>query len=114
MKKLLSSIVITILLFAVSLGDNISITVYNDNFGLVKQTRNIEFPKGISEIRFDDVAAQIDPTSVHILAPGISIRTELSVRLSQYSEDHAKVSGDRNQPGDQRRRYSSGRSSFIR
>jgi hypothetical protein len=73
MKRILSSIILVLSLFAISYGDNISITIYNDNFGLVKQTRNIDFAKGISEIRFDDVAALIDPTSVHISAPGISI-----------------------------------------
>jgi len=51
---------------SLALADDISLTVYNDNFGLVKQTRQIEFKKGVGEVRFDDVAALIDPTSVHI------------------------------------------------
>jgi hypothetical protein len=73
MKRFFGSIIVVFSLFTVSYGDNIAITIYNDNFGLVKQTRSIEFTTGKSEIRFDDVAALIDPTSVHISAPGISI-----------------------------------------
>ncbi|HOS92194.1 MAG TPA: DUF4139 domain-containing protein [Armatimonadota bacterium] len=41
------------------------ITVYNQNFGLVKDVRSIDLPEGRSVIQFMDVAAQIDPTSVH-------------------------------------------------
>jgi len=71
--------VLTILIFALvavtSYGDDVSLTIYNDNFGLVKQIRNIEFSEGIGEVRFDDVASRIDPTSVHISLknPGVSI-----------------------------------------
>lgn len=41
------------------------VTVYNSNLGLVKETRALELKTGISELRIEDVAAQIDPTSVH-------------------------------------------------
>jgi hypothetical protein len=33
-------------------------------FGLVRETRSVEVPKGIGEIAFTDVAAFIDPTTV--------------------------------------------------
>ena len=60
---------------SIAAADEISLTVYNDNFGLVKQVRQVEFKGGLSEVRFDDVAALIDPTSVHISPKdgGISI-----------------------------------------
>ena len=56
-------------------ADDVSLTVYNNNLGLVKQTRSLEFEKGISFVRFDEVAALIDPTSVHIkpASSGIAI-----------------------------------------
>ncbi|MCC6444637.1 MAG: hypothetical protein IT210_14415 [Armatimonadetes bacterium] len=41
------------------------ITVYNQNLGLVKDRRTMTLQKGFNEIRLSDVAAQIDPTSVH-------------------------------------------------
>lgn len=45
---------------------NVAVTIYNSNLGLVRDTREISLPKGISSIKFMDVAAQIDPTSVLI------------------------------------------------
>lgn len=46
----------------------IALTVYNDNLGLVKDTRVLDLKAGTQEIRFDDVAALIDATSVHFRA----------------------------------------------
>ena len=45
---------------------NVSITIYNSNIGLVKDTRLIDLKSGIHELKFMDVAAKIDPTTVHI------------------------------------------------
>ncbi|MDD5132694.1 MAG: DUF4139 domain-containing protein [bacterium] len=44
----------------------LSITIYNSNLGLVKDTRAISLPKGVTELKFMDVASQINPTTVHI------------------------------------------------
>jgi len=64
------------LLFASAAGaDDVALTIYNNNLGLVKQARTLEFDKGIGSVKFDDVAALIDPTSVHInpASSGIAI-----------------------------------------
>ncbi|MEW6075896.1 MAG: DUF4139 domain-containing protein [Candidatus Omnitrophota bacterium] len=54
------------LTFASAQGkEGVELTVYNQNFGLVKDRRMLELKKGINDIRFKDVAAQIEPTSVH-------------------------------------------------
>ena len=45
---------------------SVCITVYNSNIGLVKDTRALEMPQGISQLQFIDVAQKIDPTTVHI------------------------------------------------
>lgn len=45
-------------------ADDISLTVYNSNLGVVRETRNLTFQQGNGRIAFTDVAAQIDPTSV--------------------------------------------------
>jgi len=45
---------------------DMSITVYNGNLGLVKDVRDLQLPAGIHEVKFMDVASQIDPTSVHL------------------------------------------------
>jgi hypothetical protein len=75
MKILIGTCALVSLLVSLSLAGDVSITIYNDNFGLVKQTEELAFTKGSSEVRFDNVASQIDPTSVHILpkSAGISI-----------------------------------------
>jgi hypothetical protein len=44
----------------------LEVTVYNSNIGLVKDRRQIKLEKGVQELRFMDVAAQIIPTSVNI------------------------------------------------
>src|SRR5262245_14508513 len=45
---------------------NVAITVYNSNLGLVKDTRALRLPEGASQLRFMDVAQQINPATVHI------------------------------------------------
>jgi hypothetical protein len=63
-----SLIVLAILLFPVSLfaeeSNSVSVTVYNSNFGVIKEQRMMEFEKGVNTLKFTDVAASIDPTSV--------------------------------------------------
>ncbi len=44
----------------------VSLTVYNQNLGLVKDNREIRLGAGVHEIRFMDVASQINPTTVHL------------------------------------------------
>ena len=45
---------------------NVAVTIYNSNIGLVKDTRLIDLKPGVQELNFMDVAAKIDPTTVHI------------------------------------------------
>ncbi|MCI0511984.1 DUF4139 domain-containing protein [candidate division KSB1 bacterium] len=45
--------------------NEIALTVYNNNRALVKDTRTLTLETGVRSIQFKDVAAQIDPTSVH-------------------------------------------------
>lgn len=44
----------------------VSLTVYNSNLGLVKDTRRIRLPRGLTDLKFTGVAAQIMPQTVHI------------------------------------------------
>ncbi|MHB1355339.1 MAG: DUF4139 domain-containing protein [Anaerolineae bacterium] len=46
----------------------IELTVYNQNIALVKDRRQITLTAGLNEVSFTDVAAQIDPTSVHFVS----------------------------------------------
>ncbi len=47
-----------------------TVTVYNSNLALVKDVRSLDIGSGRQTIRFADVSAQIDPTSVHLLPKG--------------------------------------------
>ena len=46
-------------------SEGVELTVYNQNIALVKDRRTMELTSGVNEVRFSDVAAQIDTTSVH-------------------------------------------------
>lgn len=49
---------------------SLSVTVYNQNLGVVKDVRTLDITSGKSQIKITDVAQQIDPTSVHINLDG--------------------------------------------
>ena len=56
--------------------EQISITVYNQNFGLVREVRTVDLTRGIGFLEFGDVASQIEPATVHLRAldqPGIRV-----------------------------------------
>jgi hypothetical protein len=44
--------------------EGIALTIYNQNFGVVREKRKVDVPEKIGMLRFTDVAAQIDGTSV--------------------------------------------------
>jgi hypothetical protein len=46
--------------------EKVSITVYNSNFGLVRERRQVDIGKGKVELAFADVSAHIQPETVHI------------------------------------------------
>lgn len=46
--------------------EGIDLTVYNQNFGVVRDSRFIDLKKGMASVNIEDVAASIDPTSVTI------------------------------------------------
>jgi hypothetical protein len=48
--------------------ESVSITVYNQNFGLVREVRDIAFQRGTAPLEFADVAQHVQPETVHIRA----------------------------------------------
>ena len=44
----------------------VAVTIYNGNLGLVRDVREARLPTGRQEVQFEDVATQIDPTTVHL------------------------------------------------
>jgi hypothetical protein len=68
--KTLLSILVVIVITANSCGakmpaPGVAITIYNDNFAVVKERRQMDFDKGVNTVKFTDVASAIDPTSVN-------------------------------------------------
>src|SRR5437867_3123481 len=64
---------------------SLSLTIYNSNIGLVKETRKIRLSPGLSELKFMDVAAQINPATVHIKS--IYNPNQFSVQEQNYEYD---------------------------
>ncbi len=46
--------------------EKVAITVYNQNFGLVREIRKVELGKGRVALEYQDVSAHIQPETVHI------------------------------------------------
>ena len=53
-------------------GD-VAVTIYNNNLGLVQDTRQLDVASGRSRIEFPDVSAQIRPETVTLTGSGIGI-----------------------------------------
>jgi hypothetical protein len=64
---------------------SVAITVYNSNIGLVKDTRALRLPRNSSQLRFMDVAQQINPTTVHIKS--VTAPNALNVIEQSYEYD---------------------------
>jgi hypothetical protein len=43
----------------------VGLTIYNNNFAVVKERREMDFDAGVNTVKFTDVASAIDPTSVN-------------------------------------------------
>jgi hypothetical protein len=64
---------------------NVALTIYNSNVGLVKDTRLLDLKAAIHELKFMDVAAKIDPTTVHIKS--LTNGSDLNVLEQNYEYD---------------------------
>ena len=83
-------ILLSSLLALASAASATEVTVYNSNLGLVKEVRSFTLAGGISELKVEDVAAQIDPTSVHfksLTAPDAVTVLEQDFRYDLASPD---------------------------
>ncbi len=45
---------------------DLSLTIYNNNFALIRERKNIVLPRGRFELEYQDVARSIDPSSVQV------------------------------------------------
>ena len=58
---------------APSAQGDVSVTIYNNNLGLVQDKRELRLPAGKSKQDFPDVAGEIRPETVTIAAPGAAV-----------------------------------------
>lgn len=63
----------------------VSLTVYNQNFAVVREKRDIRLDVGLNSVRFEDVASRIDPTSISFKS--LTNPTSVTVREQNYQYD---------------------------
>ena len=64
---------------------SVEVTVYNNNLGLIKDTRKLALPRGEGELRFMDVASHIMPVTVH--AKSLNRPEDFTVIEQNYEYD---------------------------
>ncbi|UCE98924.1 MAG: DUF4139 domain-containing protein [Planctomycetota bacterium] len=70
--------------------EGVALTIYNDNFAVVRESRQMSFEQGLNEVKFTDVASAIDPTSVNfqcLSTPGV-----VSILEQNYEYDLVNTS----------------------
>ncbi|MEP0814835.1 MAG: DUF4139 domain-containing protein [bacterium] len=71
-------------------ASELSLTVYNDNFALVRDVRTTTLGEGINHLTVTDVAALLDPTSVHF-----KVLSGPSTYLLEQNFDYDLLSSDK-------------------
>ncbi len=54
-------------------GQELALTVYNDNLALVRDRRQVSLPLGAAKLEFRDIAAQVIPETVSLHAPDLEV-----------------------------------------
>jgi hypothetical protein len=64
---------------------DLAVTVYNSNVALVRDVRKLRLPAGIFDLRYMDIAAQVNAVTVHMVS--LTAPKELSVLEQNYEYD---------------------------
>ena len=64
---------------------DLAVTVYNSNIALVRDVRQVSLPPGTVDLRFMDIAAAVNPATVHIVS--LTAPKELTVLEQNYEYD---------------------------
>jgi hypothetical protein len=64
---------------------DLAVTVYNSDIALVRDVRSLRLPRGVSELRFMDIAATVNPATVHFRS--LSEPARLGVLEQNYEYD---------------------------
>jgi len=63
----------------------LAVTVYNSNIALVRDVRRVRLPEGAVDLRYMDIAAQVNPATVHIVS--LTAPKELNILEQNYEYD---------------------------
>jgi hypothetical protein len=63
----------------------LAVTVYNSNVALVRDVRHLRLPAGTIDLRYMDIAAQVNPATVHIVS--LTAPKDLNVLEQNYEYD---------------------------
>jgi len=63
----------------------LAVTVYNSNVALVRDVRRVRLPDGAIDLRYMDIAAQVNPATVHIVS--LTAPKDLNVLEQDYEYD---------------------------
>ena len=64
---------------------DLAVTVYNSNLALVRDVRRVALPTGATTLRFEDIAASINPAAVHVRS--LTAPATLDVLEQNYEYD---------------------------
>lgn len=70
--------------------EGVALTIYNQNFGVVREKRGVEIKDKLGAVRFTDVAAQIDGTSVQFKS-----LTDPAARVLEQNYEYDLLSADK-------------------
>ena len=77
--------VLSVFMFLASFCYSASVTIYNDNFALIRDTKEFDIKTGQQTIEMDDVASKVDPTSV--LPKFLSDSNKITILEQNYDFD---------------------------
>ena len=64
---------------------DLNVTVYNSNIALIRDVRNLTLPTGSFRLKFEDIAATVNPATVHFRS--LTDPAKLSVLEQNYEYD---------------------------
>ncbi len=89
MRHYIGLLLVALISVAASAQENqksVSVTIYNSNFGVIKDVREIDLSKGMNTVKIVDVASQLDPTSVLIKLPAHVVEQNYQYDLINFDK----------------------------
>jgi hypothetical protein len=81
----MKALILLAALASITFAGEPAVTIYNQNFAVVRDTVPLDLKTGVNEVRFNDVTAQVEPDSVILRDPGGS--QQLQILEQNYRND---------------------------